>query len=310
MVINNRKDRLDKHELNGEMIVWMAREGEVPHPHTGHAMPPRLPDGTVPKDGADGDRTRILAEWITSKRNPHFARVMANRIWYHLMGQGLVDPVDDFRSSNPASNESLLDALASDLAKHDFSQKHLIRFIMNSQAYQLSARPTATNEEDDKNYSHVVPRLLTAEQLWDAIAQVTEVPSKFPGLPEGTRAVQIPGVVAAPGFLKTFGRPDRLLACECERQQTTTLGQAFQMITSETIVEKVKESPRIRHLLEKKATSEQIVIELFLAALSRYPTEREKELITARIDQSANRRQAVEDLLWAVMNTKEFLLRR
>src|SRR5262249_44796017 len=152
--------------------------------------------------------------------------VMANRIWYHLMGRGLVEPVDDFRESNPASNEPLLDALAADLAAHRFRQKHLIRAIMASRAYQLSSRPTAANKDDDADFYHVLPRLLPAETLLDALSQVTGVPEKFKGFPKGTRAVQLPGVSSGPTFLKTFGKPERLSACECERRSETTLNQA------------------------------------------------------------------------------------
>ncbi len=310
MVKNKRRDKLDKHELNGEMLVSIGKKGEVSHPKTGKNMPPLLPNGNVANVKKHGDRPKALAAWLTTKNNPYFARVMANRIWYHLMGRGLVEPVDDFRVSNPASHEKLLDELAADFVKHKFDQKYLIRRIMNTRAYQLSSKTTETNQDDEINFSHVHPRLLSAEQLLDAISQVTEVPENFKGHPKGTRAVQLPGVLGAPKFLQVFGRPDRLLACECERQSTTTLNQAFQMISGDMIIRKVNESPRVRRLIQKKADAKTIITEFYLAALSRYPTQRELEAISQRMRTATNLERTTEDLLWAVLNTKEFLLRR
>src|SRR5262245_973807 len=178
---------------------------------------------------------------------------------------------------------------------------------MNSRTYQLASKTKPTNEED-QNFSHVEPKLLQAEALLDAIAQVTQVPEKFAGQPLGIRAAQLPGVSGAPNFLKSFGRPDRLLACECERQSTTTLNQAFQMINSESITRKVAESPCVERWLKTKNAD--VITELYLAALARYPTAREMEAIGQRLDRAPDRRVALEDLLWAMINTKEFLLRR
>jgi hypothetical protein len=307
---NRRRDKLDLHEINGELIVWIDRQGEVSNPQKGGPMPPRLPGVGNLKLARGADRLAVLAKWLTSRDNPFFARVMANRIWNHLMGRGLVEPVDDFRESNPASNEPLLDALAADLAAHRFRQKHLIRVIMACRAYQLSSRPTATNKDDEANFSHVLPRLLPAETLLDALSQVTGVPEKFKGFPIGTRAAQLPGVSSGPNFLKTFGKPERLSACECERRSETTLNQAFQLINGEAITRKVQESPLVGRLLRRKASNTEIVTEFYLAALSRYPNKREMRLVTARLAKAKDRQKAVEDLLWAVVNTKEFLLRR
>ncbi len=311
MLDNNRRDRRDKHQLNGEMVVWFSREGEVENPQTGGPMPPGLPDQTLTDKDLSEDRVRTLAKWITKKENPFFARVMANRIWFHLMGRGLVEPVDDFRSSNPASNGPLLEAIAKDFSSHNFSQKHLIRRIMNSRAYQLSSEPTKTNGEDENNYARVQPRLLTAEQLLDSISQVTQLPETFAGYPRGMRASQLPGVKGAPKFLSIFGRPARLIACECERQNTTTLNQAFTMISSNELISKVERSPRITRLLKAKASYPQVITEFYLASVSRYPTEKEIQTITTRLNQlQRNRRQKLEDLLWVMINTKEFVFRR
>lgn len=309
MIDNQRRDRLDKHELVGEMIVWHDREGDVPHPQQGGTIAPRLPGAAASHVSDGADRLTALADWITRADNPFFARVMANRIWHHLLGRGVVEPVDDFRESNPASNEPLLDALAKELIASGWRQKPLIRTIMASRAYQASSRAKPTNEED-LNFSHVEPRMLQAEALLDAISQVTEVPERFASHPLGTRAAQLPGVSGAPNFLKSFGRPDRLLACECERQATTTLNQALQMINSESITRKVIESPRVERWLANKSSNEAVIAELYLAALSRFPTARERDAIASRLERAPERRAALEDLLWAMINTKEFLLRR
>jgi hypothetical protein len=309
MLDNQRRDKLDKHELVGEMIVWLDREGEVNHPTREGPMSPRLPGGSVPQLGAAADRLPALADWLTRRDNPFFARVMANRIWHGLMGRGLVEPVDDVRESNPASNEPLLEALARDLAKHGSRQKHLIRTIMNSRTYQPSGQTNPTNAEDEANFSHARPRRLAAEPLLDALSQVTEVPEEFKGYPKGTRAVQLPGLAGQPRFLVEFGRPERLLACECERRHDVTLNQVFLMINSETVGKKVQESPRIDRLLLGKASAKDIGTELYLAALARYPTDRELELIATHLGPAPDRRK-LEDLLWAVVNMREFLLRR
>lgn len=309
MVDNKRKDKLDKHELVGEMIIYLDREGEVDHPHKAGAMAPRLPGGVTPKLAAGDDRLPVLADWITSRDNPFFARVMANRVWFHLMGRGLVDPPDDFRESNPASNEPLLDALAQELIKHDFSQKKLMRTILLSRAYQASYKPRPSNEED-LNFSRVIPSRLPAELLLDAVSHVTEVPETFAGHPVGIRAVQLPGVTGTSGFLKAFGRPERLLACECERSGDSTLQQAMIMINNESLMRKVEESPRIRRWLDKKAGPDDIAEELFLAACSRPPSNGERALVRKHLAGATEPRRAMEDLLWAVINSKEFLLKR
>src|SRR5207247_431846 len=185
----------------------------------------------------DTDRLDALARWLTTQ--PQFARAQANWVWFQLMGRGLVDPVDDFRPTNPPSHPALLEALASDLAAHQFDLRHLIKQILTSRTYQLSAEPNESNQEDELNFSHVRPRRLSAEQLFDAQHQVLGVPAKFGGYPEGLRAAQLPGgspvrrdenrMVEAEKFLALFGKPARLLACECERSSDTTLGQTFQL---------------------------------------------------------------------------------
>ncbi len=321
IVENNRRDRLDKHEFDGEQIVWLAREGEKPHPRTGAPLRPLFLGADTPEFGPGVDRLSALAEWVTSPRNPHFARAQANRIWAHLLGRGIVEPIDDFRVTNPPVNAPLLDALAKDLVDHKFDLRHLVRTIMNSRTYQLSAVPNDTNREDESNFSHALVRPLQAEQLLDAVAGVTELPVKFNGYPKGLRAGQIPGVEAirrrdAPPtmgeqFLKTFGKPERLLSCECERAGTPTLGHAFQLVSGPLVNDLLADPDnRLGRLLNTDRSNLAILEELCLAALGRLPTEKEQTFALAHLAKTKDRRTGLEDLLWGIVNSKEFLLRQ
>jgi hypothetical protein len=321
IVENRRRDRLDTHEFDGEQIVWTARDGELTHPRTKEPVPPRLLGGAALPLDPRCDRLRDLAGWIARPDNPFFARTQANRIWYHLMGRGVAEPNDDFRASNPPVNPPLLNALTRDLVASHFDLRHLVRTILNSRTYQLAATPNATNADDEANFSHALVRPLQAEQLLDALAQVTGVPVKFNSYPLGLRAGQIPGVHAVrpreqratdgERFLKQFGKPDRLLTCECERSDDTTLGQAFQLITGELINGMLSEpSNRIGKLLAAGKSDREIVDEFYLAALSRPPTEGERQAAVAYVRKGKDRRAALEDLVWGLVNAKEFLLRQ
>ena len=291
-------------------IVFQARDGEVTQPRSGKVMKPRyigVGDAEV-KPGED--RRNLLAIWLTSPENPFFAKSVANRVWFHLMGKGIVDPVDDFRESNPSCNDELLDALAKDFAKNKFDMKHLVRTIMKSRTYQLSAQPNDSNKDDSKYFSHAVTKLLSAEQLLDAICDFTAIPEKFAGLPVGTRAIQLPDGEVNHPFLKTFGQPARELACECERESDGNLAQALQLINGPTVNEKVRNANnRLGTLLAAKMSDEQILAELFFAALARAPFDDEKTIALGHIAKGTDKRRAWEDVLWAVLNTREFLFR-
>jgi hypothetical protein len=291
-------------------VVFQSRDGEVTQPRSGKTMKPRyigVGDAEV-KPGED--RRNLLATWLTSPENPFFAKSVANRVWFHLMGKGIVDPVDDFRDSNPSCNDELLDALAKDFAKNKFDMKHLVRTIMKSRTYQLSAQPNDSNKDDNKYFSHAVTKLLTAEQLLDAICDFTAVPEKYAGLPSGTRAIQLPDGEVNHPFLKTFGQPARELACECERESDGNLAQALQLINGPTVNEKVRNAGnRLGTLLAAKMTDEQVLTELFYAALARAPFDDEKTIALGHITKGADKRKAWEDVLWAVLNTREFLFR-
>ncbi len=319
IIENRRRDMLDTHEFDGEQIVWLAREGEVTHPGTGTTVRPRLPGSSEPLD-TDGDRLQSLADWVADPGNPFFARAQVNRIWYHLLGRGLVEPNDDFRASNPPVNGPLLDALTQDFIAHHFDLRHLVRTILNSRTYQLSAVPNETNGEDEMNFSHALIRGLQAEQLLDALCQVTGVPVKFNGYPEGTRAGELAGVrlsrprdqsaLASERFLRTFGKPERSLSCECERSEDTTLGQAFQMVSGELLQHLLNEPDnRLGRLLQSGRPDRVIIEDLYLASLCRLPTAKEWTVAETLLARAKDRRTALEDLAWGLLNAKEFLLR-
>jgi Protein of unknown function (DUF1549)/Protein of unknown function (DUF1553) len=318
---NQRKDRLDGHEFDGEQVVWEARKGEVEQPRTHEKMSPRYLGQSTATLAGDVDRLEALADWVARPDNPFFARTQVNRVWYHLMGRGIVEPNDDFRASNPPSNGPLLEALTRDFAEHHFNLRYLARTIMNSRTYQLSAVPNETNQEDETNFSHALLRPLQAEPLLDALSRVTEVPVKFTSYPLGMRAGEMPGVRPAVSreqrptsgevFLKQFGKPDRLLTCECERSDDATLGRAFQLLTGE-LLNRLLTTPenRLGRLLADGKSDREIIEELYLASLSRPPRESEQKAASAFLAKSKNRRTGLEDFLAGLLNSKEFLLRQ
>ena len=291
-------------------IVYGGRDGEVTQPRSGKVMAPKFLKGAIPTIPAGTDRRVIFADWVTSVGNPYFAKSVVNRIWFHLTGKGVVDPVDDFRESNPSCNDALLDALAKDFAAKKFDVRQIVRTIVSSRTYQLSAQPNDTNKDDAKYFSHAVTKLLTAEQLLDALCDVTQVPEKFAGLPAGTRAIQLPDGEVNHPFLKTFGQPARELACECERESDSNLAQALQLINGPTINDKLRNpANRIAKLLGEKKSEKEVLDGLYLAALARQPSDAERAPALAHVSKGADKRKAWEDVLWAILNTREFLFR-
>lgn len=300
----------DAKKKNGAEVVFTARSGEVKQPRSGQVMKPKIMGKPAPTIPPGTTRREILANEVTAKDNTAFAKSVVNRIWYHLVGKGIVDPVDDFRDSNPSANDPLLNALAKEFVEHDFDIQHLIRLIMNSRTYQLSAKTNDLNVDDEKYFSHAITRLFSAETLLDAICQVTSVPEKFAGMPPGTRAVQLPDGGVNHPFLKTFGQPARELACECERESDSNLAQALQLINGPTVNGKLRQANnRIGILLNKKTPPKAILNELYLATLCRLPIEGEVKVSLGHIDRQADKRKAWEDVLWALINSKEFLFR-
>lgn len=318
---NRRRDRNDKHEFDGEQIVYMVDNGEVENPRIGKPTPPRfLGDRDQPVDESL-DRLQQLAAWVGNSGNRRFAQTQVNRIWHHLMGRGIVDPIDDFRATNPPVNPELLDALAEEFVTHKFDLKHMIRLIMNSKTYQLSSEPNETNRDDATNFSHASVRRLSAEQMLDSLAQVTGVPVVFNGYPVGVRAGEIPGVQAirlrdqspsqADQFLKLFGKPARLQPCECERTDETTLAQTFQLVSGRLVNNLLmRDSNRLTKLLASNKSSREIVESFYWTALTRSPGSDELAATVRYLETAAERRRALEDITWALLNSHEFMLRR
>jgi hypothetical protein len=306
--VKQKKDNMEpgpNPQTAGGEIIYLDRAGDVTQPRTNKVMAPKFMGGPTPTIPPGKDRREALAEWLTAGDNPFFAKSLANRIWFHLNGKGIVDPVDDFRDSNPSANDELLDALAKDLVAHKYDVKHLIRTIMLSRTYQLSAQANSFNKEDGKYFSHAVAKLLTAEQLLDGICSVTEVAEKFPGMPAGTRAVQLPDGDGNHPFLKTFGQPARELACECEREGDSNLAQALQLINGPTLNDKLR-SPRSRlsRLLGDKRADEEVLTELYLSTLSRPPTTEDVKAALEHVGKATDKRLAWEDVQWALLNSK------
>jgi hypothetical protein len=291
-----------------ETLVYSLPRGEVTQPRTHKQIQPWLP-GIEPAKlaaAAGEDRRELLGRLLATKDNRLFAEVAANRIWGSLMGRGIVEPVDDFRPSNPPSNKELLVALTDEFIRTGLNQKELIRTILKSRTYQLSSQAPELSRRDVKYFSHAASRLLSAEQLLDAISSVTGTPEAFPGLPAGTRAGQLPSPELGTHFLKIFGQPGRDTACECERGHDPKLTQALQLINGPMITAKLQ-APGSRLSRREGQPAQEIVVDLYYAALSRPPSEAELKDSLAYITESENPRQGLEDLCWALVNSKEFL---
>jgi Protein of unknown function (DUF1553)/Protein of unknown function (DUF1549)/Bacterial Ig-like domain (group 2)/Bacterial Ig-like domain len=293
-------------QSNTEMLVYSSGSGEVMHPRTGEVMKP-TPLQAEPSDDPV-DRRRALARWLTAPENPWFARNIANRFWAYLLGVGLVDPIDDLRATNPPSNPELLDALAQYLVAHQFDVKQLLRLIMTSRVYQLSSEATPGNTGDQRFYTHYQVKRLGAEVLLDAVDFATGVPEKFPKLPMGTRAIALPDPHYASYFLDTMGRPKRVITCECERTAQPNLAQALHIANGDMINRKLADpSGRVTRLLAEHPRNEELIDELYLITVSRPPNEQESLQCQAILSDASTRREGAEDLLWALLNTKEFL---
>jgi hypothetical protein len=292
-----------------EETVLAKRDGTLKHPRTGLTVKPKFPGGAVPELPPGADARAAFADWLTTPDNPYFARAAANRIWFHLLGRGVVDPVDDLRSTNPPSVPALLDALTADLVKHDFDRKHLIRTVMNSRVYQLSGKKNATNDDDVKYFSRYVPRRIGAEALLDAVCDATGVPESFKGFPAGTRAVQLPDGEFPYPFLRVFGRPPRASACECERETDTTLQMALMLQGGDFLQGKLgAPTGRVATLAASKMTDREVVEEMFLLTLSRRPTAAEAEKVLGFLAKEKRPRpQKFEDVMHALLNHPEFL---
>ena len=300
-----------------ELFVFDSKSGEVTHPATKETMKPWAPKAGTIDLAAGSDRREAFADWLTSKDNPFFARVEANRIWSYVMGRGIVEPFDDFRDTNPPTNPPLLDALAKDFADHGYDRRHLLRTILNSRTYQASSKTTPLNEEDRRYFSHYQPRMLTAEQLVDALGVVTNRPMQFASVPTSMKATQLPapdlkphdqGKIGEIEFMKVFGQPERQTICECERGDDSSLGQALEMLNGKLVNDMITHKDgRLHRRIEDGLGDGEIVGKIYQFALSRPPSTRELTVHTEYIKASKDRATALEDTLWAVLNKSEFL---
>lgn len=276
-------------------------------PLTGAAVPTRPPGGKVIADFGKSDPRVKLAAWVTSPRNPYFTRLVANRLWKHFLGRGLVEPEDDFRSTNPPTNPALLDLLAARVVESGFNLKAVMRQILTSRVYQLTSVPNKTNRDDEQNYSHFLVKRLPAPVLLDAISAVTGTPEAYAGMPRGTRAIQLWDNRLPSYFLDTFGRSERQSPCECGSSTEATMAQTLHLMNAPEIDAKVVAAGgRVDRLIARGAKTEEIIEDLCLAALGRRP--RPKEIrVAQRLFSAATPRQAAEDFLWALLNSYDFL---
>ena len=292
----------------GRELVFHRGVQPTTLPRTGEVVPTRPPGGSEATIRGDDDPRVELAAWLTDKRNPWFSRIVANRLWKHFLGRGLIEPEDDLRLTNPATNELLLQYLEDELVDGDFDLKRLQRLILNSRVYQLSSVPNETNAEDVQNFSHYTVKRLRAEVLLDAVCQVTGTTESFPGMPQGTRAIQLWDNRFPSYFLEIFGRSQRTSPCECGESGSPTIPQALHLMNAPEINDKIAfPEGRISQLLERKASRAEIIEELCLAALGRPPHEKERRVAERLFEQSQNERRAGEDFLWTLLNSYDFL---
>jgi hypothetical protein len=294
--------------FGAETVVFLRPAGEQTHPRKGGVVKPHPLDGPVTDDPFD--RRRKLADWLTAPDNPFFAPNLVNRFWGYYLGHGLVEPLDDLRATNPASNPELLDALARDFVAHKFDQKHLLRTIMNSRAYQLSSAVTPGNVADAGNvfFSRYGVKRLTAEQLADAFDFATGTREKYPGLPPGTRAIQLPDPKVRSFLLDVFGRPPRKVTCECERTVQPNIAQALHLLNGEFLNQKIAApAGRIEALFRARTPTPALIEELYLVSLSRPPTPEEVKKAQEWIAAAPTPKEGAQDLLWVLLNSREFL---
>ncbi|HET6328390.1 MAG TPA: DUF1549 domain-containing protein [Planctomycetaceae bacterium] len=289
-----------------ELIVFNSGGGDVRHPVGGRVMQPKFLGGEVP-DVAGKDRRDILAKWLASPKNPYFAKNLANIVWAHFFGRGIIQEVDDVRVSNPAVNAELLDELGTKFTEYHYDFKRLVKDICASRTYQLSTEVNPTNVDDHRNFAHAELRRMRAEVMLDCISQATDTKNKFPGLPLGARAVQVADGNTSTYFLTTFGRATRGTACSCEVRVEPNLSQALHLLNGDSSNSKIHEGKVVRRRLEEKKSPESILEELYVRCLCRRPTAREKGALTALLAENSNKRQVLEDTFWALLNSREFL---
>ncbi len=289
-----------------ETIVFNSKGGEVANPVTRQVMKPKFLGGG-PADVAGKDRREVMAKWLASPDNPYFATSLANRVWQHFFGIGIIDEVDDVRISNPASNPELLTELGKRFTGYKYDFKKLVRDICNSRTYQLNTQANENNAGDTRNFAKSTLRRIKAETFLDCISQVTETKNKFPGLPTGARAVQIADGGVSTYFLTTFGRATRETVCSCEVRLEPTLSQSLHLLNGDTTTQRIAGGNLIGRRLAEKKTPGQIIEELYLRTLSRKPTDKEMKKLDALVAGEKDKKQALEDVFWSLLNSREFM---
>lgn len=318
---NKRNDKLDKNEFKGEQTVLIKDKGEVKNPRTGKNAPPKFLGAATPEFDKAADRLEPLAAWLTSPDNRLFVESQVNFVWYHIMGRGLVEPIDDVRPTNPPTHPELMSALAADFIANDFDLRHLVRTIMTSEVYALTSVPNDMNRDDVVNYSRAIVKRLPAEKLLDAQCQVLAVPARFSGDKTILRAGQLPGprtpgrgekLTEADRFLRTFGKPDRLLACDCERSNETTLAQALALVSGEGLQQRLSDdNNRLATWAKSDRPAADILADLYWTTLQRPPSADELAVAQPLLQGDTDQRFiALQDLAWTLLNAKEFVFRR
>ncbi|MEC7861156.1 MAG: DUF1549 and DUF1553 domain-containing protein, partial [Verrucomicrobiota bacterium] len=291
-----------------EVIVYNKANGDMKHPVGGRVMEPVFLGAAKPEIKGGQDRREILGAWMASPENPFFSRNLANIVWSHFFGIGIIDPVDDVRISNPSSNPELLNALANRFTEYNYDFKRLVRDICTSRTYQLSTKVNSSNEGDTKNFSHALSRRMRAEVLLDAISQITQTKNKFKGLPVGARAVQIADGNVSNYFLRTFGRAERKTVCSCEVKMEPNLGQALHLINGDATGNRIVSGKVVATMITEGKPPEQIIDSLYIRAFGRKPTQTERSQLLAQIDTDPKKiKQDLEDVFWALLNAKEFM---
>jgi hypothetical protein len=291
----------------GEEIVFTSTKGDVKHPLTGQSMTPTPLFGDADAFRNDTDPREALANWMTSSDNDYFAKVQVNRVWAILMGRGLVEPVDDLRTTNPPTNRELLAALADEFEQTGYDLKHLLQTIILSHVYSHNSIPNASNASDRVNYSRHYRHRLRAEVLMDAVADVTETPAKFQGMPLGSRASQVWTHRVDSVFLDTFGRPNENQDPPCERTPDATVTQSLHLMNSRELDGRIRsDDGRAARLASSDMAANEIVDEIYLAIFSRFPDDAERDYAAGLVDSADNRRTVIEDLMWAMINSPEF----
>jgi uncharacterized protein DUF1553/uncharacterized protein DUF1549/hyaluronate lyase-like protein len=295
---------------NTRSVMLQLGTGFSTNPRTGQPQPPRYLGGAEPSLATETDRRPDFAQWLTAKENPHFARSLTNRVWSYFFSRGIIDPVDDLRTTNPPINPELLDALTKDFVDHGFDIRHLMRTIVMSQTYQRTSVANESNRIDSLNFSHSIPRRVSAEALLDSLVQATGVRENFGGAPGGFSAAQLPDAEVTSEFLSLFGKPQRMEACECERDNDSNMLQALHLINGNSILRRVTDgNGRVAQLLKQHMADEPLIEDLYLWSLSRRPTPQEVQVANKHFETyGTDRAAAAQDLMWALFNSRDFLL--